>query len=207
MKLSFASTDIRINISFAAIITLMLIIDESGICALALFCCVIHEAGHILCLWAMGEKPERIVFSFYGIKLERLPTAFHGRINEIIIFASGPFANLALSLFLILVSAANGTLKTWSLISLITGLFNLIPIRPLDGGNILFSLLCRFMKTEKAEAVCDAVSIAVTIPLLFAGIVVAAKTRNYSLLASAVYLIGAGISDKKRMALFLKPWK
>lgn len=199
MKLNLADTDIRINISFAAIITLMLIIDESGICALALFCCLFHEAGHILCLWAMGEKPERIVFSFYGIKLERLPTAFHGRINEIIIFASGPFANFVLSLFLILVSVTNETLKTWSLISLITGLFNLIPIRPLDGGNILFSLLCRMMKTEKAEKICGAVSAFVTVPLLLSGVLTAAKTGNFSLLASAAYLAGAGISEKKRI--------
>ena len=199
MKLNLADTDIRINISFAAIITLMLIIDESGICALALFCCVFHEAGHILCLWAMGEKPERIVFSFYGIKLERLPTASHGRINEIIIFASGPFANFVLSLFLILISAMNETLKTWALISLITGLFNLIPIRPLDGGNILFSVLCGTMKTEMAEKICNAVSIAVTIPLLLSGIPAAAKTGNFSLLASALYLTGAGISEKKRI--------
>lgn len=171
MKLNFANTDIRINISFAAVITLMLIIDESGICALALFCCIFHEAGHILCLWAMGEKPERIVLSFYGIKLERLPTAFHGKINEIIIFASGPIANLTLSLFLMLISVLNDTLKTWAAISLLTGLFNLIPIRPLDGGNILFSLLCRVMKDERAEMICDAISVAVTVPLLFAGVV------------------------------------
>lgn len=199
MKLNFADTDIRINISFAAIITLMLVIDESGICALALFCCIFHEAGHILCLWAMGEKPGRIVFSFYGIKLERLPMAFHGKINEIIVFASGPFANFVLSLFLILVSAANETLKIWALISLITGVFNLIPIRPLDGGNILFTLLCRLIKEEKAGIICDAVSAAVTVPLLFAGIALASKARNYSLLASAVYLVGAGISEKKRI--------
>lgn len=199
MKLNFANTDIRINISFAAVITLMLIIDESGICALALFCCIFHEAGHILCLWAMGEKPERIVLSFYGIKLERLPTAFHGKINEIIIFASGPIANLTLSLFLMLISVLNDTLKTWAAISLLTGLFNLIPIRPLDGGNILFSLLCRVMKDERAEMICDAISVAVTVPLLFAGVVVASKTKNYTLLASAVYLTGAGISEKKRI--------
>lgn len=199
MKLNFANTDIRINISFAAIITLMLIIDESGICALALFCCMFHEAGHILCLWAMGEKPERIVFSFYGIKLERLPTAFHGKINEIIIFASGPVANLIFSLFLLLISVVNDTLKIWAAISLLTGLFNLIPIRPLDGGNILYSLLCRVMKDEKADTICDAVSVAVTIPLLLAGVIVASKTKNYTLLASAIYLTGAGISEKKRI--------
>lgn len=199
MKINFADIDIRINISFAAIITLMLIIDESGICALALFCCIFHEAGHILCLWAMNEKPERIVFSFYGIKLERLPIAFHGKINEIIIFASGPFANLVLSLFLMIISVVNETLKTWAVISLITGLFNLIPIRPLDGGSIVYSMLCRVMKEEKADAICDAVSMVVIIPLLIAGVVVASKTRNYSLLASAVYLTGAGITEKKRI--------
>ena len=64
MKFSFGKTILRINISFAAAVTLTLIIDESGLCAAALFCCVIHELGHIVCLYILGEKPRLIELSY-----------------------------------------------------------------------------------------------------------------------------------------------
>ena len=71
MKLDIGKTEFKIDVTFAAAVTLTLILDESGAGALALFCCIIHEIGHIVCLLLFGEKPKSVTLSFYGIKLER----------------------------------------------------------------------------------------------------------------------------------------
>lgn len=202
MKLKCADTDIRINISFAAAVTLTLILDESGVCALALLCCVIHELGHIICLWVMGERPVRIVLSFYGIKLERAPGAFHGRKNEMLIFVAGPGANLILSAVLMLLSPLNSGMKSLAALSLCVGAFNMLPCRPLDGGNLLHSFLCGFMPESRADGVISVISRTVTVILFAAGAAAALKFRNFTLLATSVYLAAAEYLEKKENGYF-----
>lgn len=197
MKLNFGETSLKINVSFAATVTLTLILDESGICAVALLCCIIHEAGHIICLLALGEKPKKIELSFYGIKLERMQLPRIKSIDEIAVYASGPAANFVLSAFLYIAADMLPNLKTAAVISLCVGFFNLIPCRPLDGGNVLFAILCCITKEEKAERICRITVICLMIPMTAAGIVLAAKNSNFTLIAVAVYLAVSAFIDKK----------
>ncbi len=198
MKLNFGETSLKINVSFAAAITLMLILDLSGVCAVALLCCIIHEAGHIICLLALGEKPKKIELSFYGIKLERTELPHIKSIDEIVVYASGPAANFILSALLFIAADSMPNLKTAAVISLCVGMFNLIPCRPLDGGNILFAVFYRISGEEKAGRVCRVVSVCLLVPMGAAGIAFAAKSGNFTLLAVAVYLAVSAFLDKKR---------
>lgn len=196
MKLNLGETILRINISFAAALTLTLIIDESGLCAAALFCCVIHEAGHIICLLILGEKPKLIELSFYGIKLER-KNAGTNRTEEIAVYASGPLANLVLSAVIFALSNTRG-MKTAAIISLCVGLFNLLPCVPLDGGNILHFLFSGFMNEEKSEKVSFFISVAVLVPMAAAGIILFFKSKNITLVAVSVYLMLINFISRKK---------
>ena len=197
MKLNFGETLLKINVSFAAAVTLMLILDSSGICAVALLCCLIHEAGHIVCLRLLGEKPKKIEFSFYGIKLERSQLPCIKSMDEIAVYASGPAVNFVLSALLFIASGRIPNFKTAAVISLCVGLFNLVPCSPLDGGNILFAALCRITDEEKAEKACRTVSLCMIIPLGIGGAAFAAKNGNFTLLAVAAYLAAAVFLGKK----------
>lgn len=197
MKLNLGETSLKINVSFAAAVTLTLILDESGICAVALLCCIIHEAGHIICLLILGEKPKKIELSFYGIKLERAALPCIKSIDEIAVYASGPAANLILSAVLFIAGGIVPNIKTAAVISLCVGLFNLIPCRPLDGGNILFALLCRAAGQERAEKICRAVSLCLIVPMAALGIGVLANSGNITLLAVTAYLAAVTFLNKK----------
>ncbi len=199
MKLDFGQTALKINVSFAAAVTLMLILDSSGVCAVALLCCVIHEAGHIICLLALGEKPKKIELSFYGIKLERAQLPCIKNADEIAVYASGPAMNFVLSALLFIASNGMPSLKTAALISLCVGAFNLIPCRPLDGGNILFAALYRIAGEEKAEKSCRFVSLCMIMPLGISGVFLALKKGNFTLLAVAAYLAVCVFASKKKL--------
>ena len=195
MKVKFGKTTLRINISFAAAVTLSLILDESGVCSVALFCCFVHEAAHILCLLACGEKPALVELSFYGIKLERLPV--RSKRYDILIYAAGPAANLVLYAVFAASSAGNQSVADAAIVSLVIGAFNMLPCRPLDGGNILFECLCRFMAEEKAEKICSGAMWTVIVPLAVAGFFAALEYGNVSLGAVAVYLAAVSFFDKR----------
>ncbi len=187
MKLNLGKTVLRINISFAAAVTLTLIIDESGLCAAGLFCCIIHELGHIICLLIMGEKPKIIELSFYGIRLERYGVKFENFIKEILVYSSGPAVNLILSAMFFAFGNSDG-MKTAGAINLFIGLFNLIPCQCLDGGNILNSALKKFTDEEKCDKISFIVSCITLAPMTAAGIVIFLETGNVTLISVAAYL-------------------
>lgn len=196
MKLDLCKTELKINVSFAVVVTLMLILDESGLCALGLLCCIIHEFGHISCLLIMGEKPKLIEFSFYGIKLERRRMAQFNTFGEIAVYASGPAANMMFSAVLFLLSGAAQGMRTAAVISLCIGMFNLIPCRPLDGGNILFCILTGYTEEKNAENICRAVSLFCLIPMGICGVALMIKSGNFTLIAMTAYLAAVCFFDK-----------
>lgn len=196
MKINLGKTDLRIDMSFAAAVTLTLILDESGVCACALLCCIVHEAGHIICLRLTGERPSSVVLSFYGVKLERGFSCVCGKIDEILIYASGPAANALLSAALFPFGEKT---RSAAVISLCVGLFNMLPCRPLDGGNILLFALCRFVEENRAKKICFWISAAVLAPMAAAGVAVLLKNGNFTLLAVSCYLVAVGMCDAREM--------
>ncbi|MBR2867658.1 MAG: site-2 protease family protein [Clostridia bacterium] len=195
MKIKRGETDVKINVSFAAAITCMLILDESGVCAVALFCCFIHEAAHIICMLALGEKPALVELSFYGIKLERKPVC--RRRYDIAVYVSGPAANLIMWALISVFCGSSESAKTTAYVSLAVGVFNLLPCRPLDGGNILHEALCRFMPEEKADRICDGAVFAVLVPLSLFSFAAALEFGNITLGGAAVYLAAVTFFDKR----------
>lgn len=193
MKIKFRKVLLQIDVSFAAVITLTLLLDESGVCALALFCGIVHEAGHIICLAAIGERPKALRASFYGVRLERGFSRNLTRLKEIAIYASGPAANAVLAAFLF---PFGGAAKTAAIVSLCVGAFNLAPCRPLDGGNVLFFALRGVTSEEKAEKICFWISALSLAPLASAGLALASAKGNASLLAVAFYLFLATVAEK-----------
>ncbi len=197
MKLDFGKTSIKINVSFAVAVTLTLIIDESGVGAIALLCCIIHEIGHIICLLILGEKPKKIELSFYGIKLERYPMSGRNTAGELAVYISGPGANFIFSAIMFLLSNIFYSLREAAIISLCIGVFNLIPCKPFDGGNILYTVLCRNTKQNVADKIVFFVSAAVFVPLIIAGIYFLQINRNITLLAVAVYVAATCLFEYK----------
>ena len=194
MKLNLGETILRINISFALAVTLTLILDESGFCATALFCCIVHEAGHIICLLILGEKPKIIELSFYGVRLERNGLCVSAA-EEIAVFASGPAANLILSAVLFATGRSDG-IKTAAVISLCVGLFNLLPCQPLDGGNLMCFVLSKITDAERCNKICFAVSCITIVPMAAAGLVLMLKNGNITLIAVSGYLIAVTLLNK-----------
>lgn len=201
MKLEFGETSLIINVSFAVAVTLTLIIDESGVGAIALLGCIIHEAGHIICLLILGEKPKKIELSFYGIKLERYPMASQSTAGELAVYISGPSANFIFSAMMFLLSNIFYSLREAAVISFCIGFFNLIPCKPLDGGNILYTVLCRNTKQKIADKITLCISATVIAPLIISGIYFLKINHNITLLAVAIYVASANIFDMKQNLL------
>lgn len=143
---------LKIDISFFGILSLVILFLLNGKYAFGnmMFCAFVHELGHFCALAICKVKPEVISLGFlnFNIKYNKLKTTYKA---DIFISSAGIIFNLFLSV--IAFSIGN---KDVAFTSIVLAIINLLPLRGLDGGNILHGLLSlsgdkelNFKKTQK----------------------------------------------------------
>lgn len=121
-------------------------------CAGAFLAALVHELSHIGAIYLLGERILDIRIGILGAIIETQPMK-QGR--EVVCAAFGPLGSM-------IFSAAFAFYPEAALCALVQGLYNLLPLYPLDGGRILHCLL--------PEAVCIGIEIFTLIMLLGLGI-------------------------------------
>lgn len=108
----------------------------------AVFAAAMHELGHLAAIKAFVRRPVFISIGMLGASI------YTGPLNnkeEFLCAAAGPSASLML-LFLCRL------FPKVALCGLVQGMFNLIPLYPLDGGRMLYCLV-RWCSPRRAERV------------------------------------------------------
>jgi len=101
-------------------------IEAFFLCLLAL---IIHEAGHIITIYRLKEKINIFYILPFGFCCRLKNQNKNKNKNMIKILLAGPATSLCVAgLFL--------WTKEFSLVNLIIGIFNLLPIGNLDGGRV-----------------------------------------------------------------------
>nr|WP_297171399.1 site-2 protease family protein [uncultured Agathobaculum sp.] len=141
---------IEMRRSFVVLLAALWCVDETNALPLFLLAAALHEAGHLLALRLSDGRLHRLVLSGSGAVLRcALP---RGRCARTAICLAGPAMSFALT-------AAAGMLGAWRLAgaSALLGLFNLLPMPPLDGGMALFHLCDgKFLSVRRGIALISA---------------------------------------------------
>jgi len=125
-----------------------------GICA-AVLC---HEAAHLFASKMLKMKVRGVKILPVGISVETSapPTYLAG----IAVALAGPLANACLCALMYFSGTENECLQSTFAFSFSLGALNLLPIRSLDGGSALSSLLSLALGCDASERICQAVSTA-----------------------------------------------
>lgn len=141
----FLSGRLVVTPGFAALLSASAYFGSLRLTGVFLLAAAIHETGHLLALHFMDTAPERLTLSACGAELTvRSGLSFR---RELFLCLAGPAANLLTAIVL-------SALDRWPLLlgaSLLLCAFNLLPLRPLDGGNALFAFLSIVGAPERAE--------------------------------------------------------
>ncbi|MCA9668310.1 MAG: M50 family metallopeptidase [Myxococcales bacterium] len=123
----------------------------TGLLGLLCASVLIHEAAHALVARWLGVPPVRIDLNLLGgaVKLAGMPSRAR---DEALIAIAGPLASLALAgVGEIFYQATHHRIAAYFVtINLSLGVFNLLPVLPLDGGRILRAALTPLLGIERA---------------------------------------------------------
>lgn len=190
MKFKLFGTEIYISFLFFAVITIMLATDRTGLLVPTFFAITMHETGHLFAMWALDCEPKQIKLIPSSIQITRKFCS--GYRNDIIIALFGPLTNfvLFLSLYCNFLAFKNQTVFYYSLLNLIICFFNLLPVKGLDGGTVLFSLLLNRFDLAKATLIIRLITFLFALAVIIAAVMLTVKGKiNISLYIIGLYLI------------------
>ena len=127
----------RDPVLLCGVVYLLLYFDASGFLRLGLLAAVLHELGHILVYCIQQRHLPVIEVTMTGFCMRTAGERFSPR-QRFVLAAAGPAVNFALAGVWAVRLAQTATIRGsafWAA-NLLTGLFNLLPVPPLDGAQM-----------------------------------------------------------------------
>ncbi len=175
---------VKITVSAWSVVLLAVFVvcTSPVVLAAVLLAALCHEWGHYAALRCFGAEVEAVRISAYGaqIRLAERPVLSYGR--EMLAVLAGPAVNIMLALLL---ARCGGWVEIFYLFSgtqLVLGGFNLLPVRPLDGGAAIWLALAWGIDPVAADRIMGYVERLVTILLLVSALWIWRQTGSPFLL-------------------------
>lgn len=190
MRFKILGTEIYVSFLFAAMLAFILATDRTGLALPTFIAVTVHEMGHLFAMWTLECAPRRIKLIPASVQIT---TSFSGRFrNDILITLCGPAINflLFLSLYVNYLMFNSNVSLQYGLVNLLICLFNLLPLKGLDGGALLFAILARKGDLGRAELTLRIITLASGVVLIFIAVYLAFRVRvNPSLFIMGIYLL------------------
>lgn len=132
---------VKVEPSFLAMLAVLLVFDENGHGLLLLLAVLFHEFGHMAVLLLRGCRIEqvRLIPGGLDIRYEEKHSSYGG---DLLIAAAGPGVNLMTAM--LFAPVGHPTADYFVGVNLVLCFFNLLPVYPLDGGKILYTIMTYF---------------------------------------------------------------
>lgn len=191
---------IRINLKIFIFILIFLLTNQIKIYGILMLFALIHELGHMLVGILLSFKPVKLEIMPYGLSVgfkvkcedynKKIKKGNMLSIKKLIIALAGPITNLIITIIFLLFNITFFGIERELVVysNILIGMFNLIPIYPLDGGRIIKNILHIIFGLKKSYEYTNQIS-KVTICLITAICSIAILyIRNIAILIILAYL-------------------
>ena len=195
MTIRLFDTPVRCGFSFFLLLALFLTADRSGFSAMMLLCILIHEVGHLVGFALAGGEIRSISLTGLGIHIQRGERPV-SRSGEACIHLMGPVFSFATALPVLLLWGEQPVGAMFTAISGVLGIFHLLPIGNLDGGNLMRLALENCIPPESIDFAFSFLSFAALVPLFALSVYLfLSDSRNITLLLTCLYLATAIVKE------------
>ncbi len=175
----------------------MLATDKTGFALPCITAVAFHECGHLFMMWLRECMPKSIKLIPASIQI----TASFSRDykTDILVSVFGPLVNLVIfgALYYNYLCFENQTVLIFGLVNLAYGVFNLLPVKGLDGGNILLGVLSKYYDLNKALLLLKFTTLVLAIAIIFMAVSTSIKGNfNISIYIIGIYLLIMSIMKK-----------
>lgn len=184
----------RIEISggFLLLWAALYYLDSQGVVPWAALAALLHELGHYAALRCFGGRAALVRLTCAGAEMvisARRPLPLAGRLCTAL---AGPGTNLLLAALSARLAGVLGeTAYLFAGLNLALAVFNLLPVEPLDGGQILGVLLAAALPEDRARRAAKALSLGLSLLLTAAGAALVLQGGSFTLLLAALWLLSA----------------
>jgi stage IV sporulation protein FB len=186
---------ITVRAGFVLLVTVLVYLDQGGLLWVVFAAALLHELGHYIPLRLLGGRVSRLELTGGGIGMESAAPLSYKR--EVLTVLGGPIASLA---FALLFSFWDGIVEGQAAIAGMCfshALFNMLPMRGLDGGRAL-ELILSACGVERGRTVVHVTTIITALALgLLCGIL-AVRHKNLSLLLAMIYVLTSALQRKRK---------
>ena len=154
---------IRVSPSALVLLAGFVLLSSPMLLSALLLAALCHELGHYAVLHATGGTVREINFTALGAEMKVNSRAGYG--GEFLTTLAGPTVNLLLAWLFAALGQRLDLLYLFSGAQAVLGVFNLLPIRPLDGGTLLWTAVAYFTEPYTADRVSALVGFGVALCL------------------------------------------
>lgn len=190
---------LEVSGGFLLVAAVLFYFDTGNILPLAAFAAGAHELGHYAALRLLGGDIVRFRLTAVGGDMELDRSRPLSYLGELLSITAGPLVNLAVAVLSAKLAGGREWLYVLSGLSLSLGLFNLLPVYPLDGGRTLLLLLTGLLPPLWAARLtrwCSAVVVAGV--LVVGGFLFFQSPGNFTLLVMGLWLLTGLIPPEAR---------
>lgn len=191
MTFRLCGIQFHITFLFVAFLAFIISLKAPANVFITVISSVFHEIGHLSIMMISGCKPKIVKFEMIGMNIIRQEDLKINTKSEIAISLGGPIMNCLVLVIscVILCFYDSQLIMTCACINLILMIFNLLPIKSLDGGAVLYFILSRFFENSLCSKILNITSILfISIMYLWAVYVLVITKYNFSLIIIAIFL-------------------
>ena len=195
---------ITIDLKIFLFALIFVITNQIEFYAILMIYAVIHELGHLFWGLILKLKPEAFSITPFGLQIsfKTEPNLYNTKIKngtklclkKMSLALAGPLTNFIIALILIILNNIElyknsiffGEVAIYA--NILIGIFNLIPIYPLDGGRILKEIISIRSGIKKSYYYINKISNITMICLMFISSILLLYIHNIAILIILVYL-------------------
>ena len=197
---------IKINLQIFLFIIIFVLTHQIEIYAWVMLFAFIHEVGHMLAGLLLKLKPKTLSLMPFGISITFETYGYKKLIEtkKIIIALAGPLTNFLIAVLVALLHIDTNLKHTIIYSNILIGVFNLIPLYPLDGGRILKGIIRSRFSKIKSEEIINRISNLVIILLTAISSIAIIYFKNLAILFILAYLWIIVIKENKKYSIKMK---
>lgn len=200
---------IKVNLQIFLFIIIFALTHQIKIYAWVMLFAFIHELGHMIAGLLLKLKPKSLSLMPFGISIT-FETYVYKKLMEkkkIVLAIAGPLTNFLIAILMGVLHIDQNLKEIIIYSNILIGIFNMLPLYPLDGGRILKGIIKIKTSEEKADRIINKISNVIIIILTVVSSIAILYFKNLAILFVIMYLWLIVIKENRRYNIKRKMYK